>query len=193
MTTHLAILNIVWNPKSITLALQDNVRYLESFTTHTESTHNENQIATHAPVQPILEGKPEETLEIIKTQRLNKKTQRQDQHLSRNIPNLVTSTSLTPAITINTPPIAHASYLNNPAPRYPRKSRRLGEQGKVVLAVEISTQGDAGQAIITNSSGYPRLDQAALETVLKWRFIPGNKAGVPQKMWVNIPINFILE
>jgi len=196
MATHLAILNIVWKPNFTQLDLQENVRYLESFTTHSENTENENtytddtlsqkQIATHAPVQPIPEGQPEETQAIKKTQGLNKP-------LSINIPNSVTSTSRAPTDTINTPPIIHASYLNNPAPPYPRKSRRLGEQGKVILAVEISAQGDAAQATIITSSGHSRLDKAALETVSKWRFVAGKKAGVPQKMWVNIPINFVLE
>lgn len=191
MTTHLAILKFVWRPELSHSSLQVNVRFLESFTVHTENTHIEGtrspiQVATHAPAQPTLEGQPEEVLKIKKIPPL-------DKHLNRHIPHSTSSGSLTAPSPSNTPPITHASYLNNPTPPYPRKSRRLGEQGKVVLAVEISTQGDAAQAIITTSSGHPRLDQAALETVLKWRFIPGKKAGVPQKMWVNIPINFVLE
>ncbi|MCM0036790.1 MAG: energy transducer TonB [Burkholderiaceae bacterium] len=92
-----------------------------------------------------------------------------------------------------TPPIAHANVLNNPPPFYPRQSRRRGEQGKVVLAAEIASNGRALQALVNISSGYPRLDQAALESVLKWRFIPGKKSGIPQVMWINIPINFVLE
>lgn len=92
-----------------------------------------------------------------------------------------------------TRPTAHANVLNNPPPLYPRQSRRRGEQGKVVLAAEIASNGRALQALVNISSGYPRLDQAALESVLKWQFIPGKKAGVPQVMWVNIPINFVLE
>jgi protein TonB len=62
-----------------------------------------------------------------------------------------------------------------------------------VLAVEIDINGAASQAMVSMSSGYPRLDRTALETVLKWRFIAGNNDGIPQKMWVTIPINFILE
>lgn len=91
------------------------------------------------------------------------------------------------------PPVTHASFLNNPPPPYPRQSRRLGEQGRVVLAVEIDINGVASQAMISISSGYPRLDRTALETVLKWRFIAGKSDGMPKKMWIHIPINFILE
>jgi protein TonB len=90
-------------------------------------------------------------------------------------------------------PVTHAKYLNNPHPAYPRQSKRLGEQGTVLLAVEIDIDGAASQVKVQKSSGHPRLDRTAHETVLKWRFIAGKKAGVPQKMWVNIPINFVLE
>ncbi len=101
--------------------------------------------------------------------------------------------SNTPGSSDITPPISNAAYLNNPHPPYPRQSRRLGEQGQVILSVHIDTDGTAVDALIKQTSGYPRLDEIALQTVKKWRFIPGKKAGSPQKMWVNIPINFILE
>lgn len=90
-------------------------------------------------------------------------------------------------------PITHAAYLNNPHPAYPRQSRRLGEQGMVVIAVQINVDGTALQAHIHQTSGHMRLDQRALDTILTWRFVAGKKAGVPQKMWVNIPINFVLK
>jgi protein TonB len=90
-------------------------------------------------------------------------------------------------------PITHAEHLHNPPPPYPKLSRRRGEQGKVVIAVEIDIEGRGSQAVIHQSSGHHRLDRAALETVLKWRFIPGKKGHLHQKMWGNIPINFVLE
>ena len=90
-------------------------------------------------------------------------------------------------------PSSTADYLNNPAPAYPPLSRRLGEQGRVVVRVLIGTDGTASQAEIRSSSGFERLDQAALQTVLKWRYVPGKRAGVPEAMWFNVPINFVLE
>lgn len=90
-------------------------------------------------------------------------------------------------------PITDAKYLNNPHPAYPRQSRRSGEQGMVVIAVQIDIDGTALQARILRSSGHARLDDSARKTILNWRFVPGKKAGVPQKMWANIPINFVLE
>lgn len=90
-------------------------------------------------------------------------------------------------------PVTHAAYLNNPHPAYPRQSKRLGEQGTVLLLVEIDTDGSASKIKLQQSSGHARLDRTALEAVAKWRFIAGKKAGVPQKMWVKIPIHFVLE
>ncbi|MDP3888348.1 energy transducer TonB [Hydrogenophaga sp.] len=90
-------------------------------------------------------------------------------------------------------PSSSADYLNNAPPPYPPLSKRLGEQGKVIVRALIEINGSASKAEIRTSSGYERLDQTALQTVLKWRYVPGKRAGVPEAMWFNIPINFVLE
>jgi protein TonB len=90
-------------------------------------------------------------------------------------------------------PSSDAAYLNNPKPPYPALSKRLGEQGKVVVRVLIGIDGTAQQAEIRSSSSYERLDQAALATALKWRYVPGKRGGVPEAMWFNVPISFVLE
>ena len=90
-------------------------------------------------------------------------------------------------------PSSDADYLQNPKPPYPALSKRLGEQGKVVVRVLIGVDGTAQKAEIKQSSGFDRLDQAALGTVLRWRYVPGKRAGIPEAMWFNVPINFVLE
>ena len=95
----------------------------------------------------------------------------------------------TPAVVA---PSSNASYLNNPPPTYPAISRRLGEQGLVVLRVLIGTDGLPQQVQVKESSGFERLDQAAVKTVSRWRFVPGTKNGVPEAMWHLQPINFVL-
>jgi len=90
-------------------------------------------------------------------------------------------------------PSSNADYLQNPKPAYPALSKRLGEQGKVVVRVLIGADGVAQKAELRQSSGYERLDQAALNTVLKWRYVPGKRGGVAEDMWFNVPINFVLE
>lgn len=90
-------------------------------------------------------------------------------------------------------PSTDAAYLSNPAPTYPRLSKRLGEQGVVVIRVFISTQGLAEKAEVRASSGYARLDDVALATVQRWRFVPGKRGAEPEAMWFNVPIRFVLD
>lgn len=90
-------------------------------------------------------------------------------------------------------PSSSADYLNNAPPPYPPLSKRLGEQGKVIVRAFIEVNGTASKAEIRTSSGFERLDATALQTVLKWRYVPGKRAGTPEAMWFNIPINFVLE
>lgn len=89
-------------------------------------------------------------------------------------------------------PSSDADYLNNTKPAYPAISKRLGEQGRVVVRVFIDADGQPSQASVKQSSGFDRLDQASVETALKWRYAPGKRAGVAQGMWFDVPLNWQL-
>lgn len=90
------------------------------------------------------------------------------------------------------PPRFQADYLHNPAPAYPALSARRGEQGKVMLRVQVSAQGQALQVELAQSSGFSRLDQAAQEAVRRWRFIPARQGEQAVEAWVIVPVNFKL-
>lgn len=105
-------------------------------------------------------------------------------------PTTLSGPSATPSLQL---PSSNADYLQNPKPAYPALSKRLGEQGRVVVRVLIGADGIAQKAELRQSSGFDRLDQAALNTVLKWRYVPGKRGGVAEDMWFNVPINFVLE
>jgi len=90
-------------------------------------------------------------------------------------------------------PSSDASYLNNPKPVYPAVSKRLGEQGKVMLRVLIGTDGLPQKVEVKQSSGFERLDRQAIDAVMRWRFVPGKRNGVPEAMWNLVPINFVLQ
>lgn len=90
-------------------------------------------------------------------------------------------------------PSSDASYLQNPAPVYPPISKRLGEQGQVIVRVLIGTDGAPQQAQLKRSSGFDRLDHSALDYVMKCRYVPGKVAGVPQAMWYEAPVTFVLQ
>ncbi|NDB69851.1 MAG: energy transducer TonB [Methylocystaceae bacterium] len=92
-----------------------------------------------------------------------------------------------------TPAQFDAAYLNNPAPTYPPLSRRLGEQGNIMLSVYVNEQGKAETVNIKKSSGFKRLDNAAIESVKRWRFIAAKQQEQLIASWVQVPIKFILE
>ena len=99
----------------------------------------------------------------------------------------------TPALAKITLPSSDADYLSNPKPTYPAMSKRLGEQGKVVVRVLIGADGLPQKSELRQSSGFDRLDDAALATVMKWRYVPGKRDGIAEAMWFNVPITFRLE
>lgn len=91
------------------------------------------------------------------------------------------------------PPSFNAAYLNNPAPNYPSVSRRLGEQGRVLLRVQVMEDGTAGSVELQAGSGFSRLDQAALEAVKKWRFTPAKRGEQAVSASVAVPVRFSIE
>lgn len=95
-----------------------------------------------------------------------------------------------PAVTL---PSSNADYLNNPKPVYPAMSRRLNEQGKTVVRVLIGVDGLPRSATIHQSSGYERLDEAARNAVMSWRYVPGKRNGVVEPMEFNVPVNWVLN
>jgi protein TonB len=86
-----------------------------------------------------------------------------------------------------------ADYLHNPKPVYPALSRRLSEEGKVLLKVRVSAQGTALDVAVSKSSGFARLDAAAAEAVTRWRFVPARRGDEAVDSSVVVPITFALE
>jgi protein TonB len=76
---------------------------------------------------------------------------------------------------------------------YPAISKRLGEEGSVVLRVELDEQGNIGMAHISSSSGLTRLDEAALAAVKAWRCTPAMRNGQPVRATALQPFKFVLQ
>lgn len=91
------------------------------------------------------------------------------------------------------PPSFGAAYLKNPAPTYPTQARRMGEQGRVLLKVLVSVDGKAETVKVDTSSGHQKLDQAAIDAVKKWSFIPAKRSNQPISAYVLVPVNFTLS
>ena len=86
-----------------------------------------------------------------------------------------------------------ANYLHNPRPAYPPLSRRLGEEGKVLLRVRVSKEGLADAVNLEKSSNFERLDEAARAVVARWRFVPARRGDEAIEATVIVPIVFRLE
>ena len=78
-------------------------------------------------------------------------------------------------------------------PEYPPSSRRAGEAGTVILEVLVLENGRVGDARVKQSSGFPRLDEAAMREVKRsWRLVPGTENGKPVQMWGQFAVTFKL-
>jgi periplasmic protein TonB len=102
----------------------------------------------------------------------------------------------TPPPVVHEPEIApmfNAEYLNNPTPVYPPLSRRMGEQGLVLLRVFVTAHGDPNAVELKTGSGFARLDRAAQEAVKQWKFVPAKRGEQAVDAWVVVPIRFSLK
>jgi periplasmic protein TonB len=86
-----------------------------------------------------------------------------------------------------------ANYSQKTPPTYPTMSRRLHEEGKVQLLVDVSPKGDVESILVKQSSGFPRLDDVALNTVRTWRFVPAHRGDIAVADSVVVPILFKLN
>ncbi len=78
-------------------------------------------------------------------------------------------------------------------PRYPPQSRRMREEGSVMLRVELDERGEVTAARVQKSSGFARLDDAALAAVGTWRCTPARREGRPVRAVALQPFNFVLQ
>lgn len=79
------------------------------------------------------------------------------------------------------------------APEYPAASRRLNEQGRVVLRVELDETGRVVSAKVKESSGFKRLDEVGLAAVKTWHCNAPVRDGQAVKAIALQPFNFVLE
>jgi len=91
------------------------------------------------------------------------------------------------------PEMSDVAYLVQPAPHYPPDSRRIREQGLVILRVLIDDRGHAKAVEVYRSSGHPRLDEAARRAVERAVFKPYMDGGVARESAAIVPVEFSLR
>lgn len=114
----------------------------------------------------------------------------------RPMPPVQAAPSRTPApeaAPVIAPPRFDADYLDNPGPIYPALSRRLHEEGEVVLRVRVEPNGRPSQIEVKSGSGFPRLDQSARDAVARWKFVPARQGDAAVGAWVLVPVVFSLK
>jgi len=94
---------------------------------------------------------------------------------------------------VKTPPSTQGRGARITQPEYPPAARRAGEEGTVQLQVFVLESGRAGEVKVAKSSGFPKLDEAAINEVKRnWRFVPGKEDGKPVSMWHTFAVTFRL-
>lgn len=89
-----------------------------------------------------------------------------------------------------TDPVFNAAYLNNPAPVYPLAAKRKSIQGKVFIDVVVKTDGTPERVFVSHTSGSEVLDEAALDAVKQWKFVPARRGGQFVQANVVVPVEF---
>jgi protein TonB len=103
------------------------------------------------------------------------------------------------AITAQTspsPPVGETANMkvnNRVDPVYPPAARRAGEQGTGMFRVLVDEKGHPSDVQVMKSTGFPRLDAAALEAIRKWTFSPAMQNSQPVQSWTRVSVAFKLE
>jgi protein TonB len=94
---------------------------------------------------------------------------------------------------VKTPPSTVGRGARVTKPEYPPASRRAGEEGTVTLRAFVGNDGRCSQVEVVKSSGFPKLDEAAVNEVKRnWKFVPGKEDGKPVAMWHTFAVTFKL-
>ncbi|QCB36693.1 TonB family protein [Sphingobium sp. PAMC28499] len=124
-------------------------------------------------------------------------------------PIATTSVPPPPMITVPGPPSSSPVVAPSPAiesvgdlsskmiaadpPRYPNESRRKHEEGTVLLTVLVAIDGSVADISVARSSGFDRLDRAALSAVRRWKWSPTRRSGEAVMIRGVVEIPFILK
>ena len=79
------------------------------------------------------------------------------------------------------------------SPEYPTSCVRRGQQGAVILEVRVLATGRAGEIKVFKSSGYAKLDVAAIAAMRRAPFLPARKNGRNVESWIKVPVRFVLR
>jgi TonB family protein len=77
-------------------------------------------------------------------------------------------------------------------PPYPVSAQTSAEQGVVAVDVLVRPNGKPARIKVSRSSGFEDLDNAAIQGVLNWRFVPAMRDGDAVSDWTTVKIVYQL-
>jgi TonB family protein len=80
----------------------------------------------------------------------------------------------------------------NAQPAYPDSAKAAGEQGAVLIDVLVRPSGHVSKFRVAQSSGFGDLDQAAVQSVLNWKYVPATRDGNAVEDWTTVKVVFQL-
>lgn len=86
-----------------------------------------------------------------------------------------------------------AQARDQPAPDYPAAAQRAGEEGTVIVRVDVDANGKPTDVAVAQSSRSRELDRAALRAVRHWTFEPAMRDGKAIASTVQVPVDFRME
>ena len=105
-------------------------------------------------------------------------------------------TDVPPSAEPSTAPVMEAKSLSvtrRVEPVYPPASRRLDEHGVVRLRILVDERGRPREVQIAKSSGFDRLDEAAVTAVRRWQFSPAMQESRAVSAWTQVNVLFQLN
>ncbi|QPI75633.1 energy transducer TonB [Sphingobium fuliginis] len=111
---------------------------------------------------------------------------------SFSVPSIASVTTPAPSSFVQDGDLGAKMIAGKP-PRYPLESRRKREQGTVLLMLTLALDGSVETVAISRSSGFARLDDAALDAVRRWRWNPVIQGGEPVRVRGVVEIPFLLK
>ena len=158
----------------------------------TEVENKKNQKKPNKKIVSKPKNRIEPNKEAEQKEQVKESKQVEEQSMVRNftVPQALESTE---NFELSVPIVVqNVAYVNKKicTPKYPRVSRKRGERGKVLIRVFINRDGSSEKVEIEQSSGFNRLDQAAMDSAKKCKFIPAKRNGKPVKTLATIPYTF---
>lgn len=180
-------------------SMRDSVAFMVSIV-NTESRARASLPKLESPVplpallriDPVTRPPPQIAVSALADSPAQAVASRPDPDTPNSTPTAQSHVAPAPPIAID-PPRFDADYLDNPAPAYPPLSKRLHETGRVMLSVYVEANGLPSRVELQTTSRYERLDQAAIEAVKRWKFVPAKRGESAVAAWVIVPVHFSLK